>query len=417
MPPWEKRLKDLWLLLEHCHTTYMEPELFRLNTNQFLQTSRTVTFIIQKHKTSIPNFDEWYQQAVIADWSSDAVMVWAKDSRNKIEKEGDLELHSTLELTLLFSYLVEQDIKLATGRTELLQAGIKKLVRFAQKHLPSHVIPSSAVKIERKWVANSLPSWELLQAMNYIYTTLYRTCQTLANHLSTKIDSTIPDPTDLYAMREVVRHVCYVKLSDLKLYYPNTKRIYADSSYSPPVAMGKVIYDLREKMSSANSTEKMHAVLVEMAERTFEHDGYHIPMLSLLDKNFKHVDGMSVHFRDSVDKYIFWRNVADRVIANKAIIITWVCEAWIRDMKFYSPMPLKNLPIIGEILSVTALDNTGKFLSASWEIVRADEASKPTLKRLPRDEEFLEKIPFYFAPSLHAFGIPYPDYFDKGLMR
>jgi len=48
--PWERRLKDLSHLLKCCIDTYFDPELFRLNLNQFLQTARTVTFIIQKNK-------------------------------------------------------------------------------------------------------------------------------------------------------------------------------------------------------------------------------------------------------------------------------------------------------------------------------------------------------------------------------
>ncbi|MEP9827853.1 hypothetical protein, partial [Staphylococcus aureus] len=88
---------------------------------------------------------------------SDKVMDWAKDSRNKIEKEGDLDLYSTLDMTLFWSYIVEQDAKISTGRIELLQAGTKRLVRLARKQLPSGVVDSAAVRIERKWVANTLP--------------------------------------------------------------------------------------------------------------------------------------------------------------------------------------------------------------------------------------------------------------------
>src|SRR5690606_27547812 len=173
---------------------YMEPELFRLNTNQFLQTSRTVTFIVQKNKDSIPDFDAWYQP-IAASWGSDKVMGWAKDSRNKIEKEGDLDLHSTLDMTLFWSYIVEQDAKISTGRAELLHAGTKRLVRLARKQLPSGVVASSAVRIERKWVANTLPDWELLQAFTYIYTTLYHLCQALSQRIGAQMDRAIPDPT------------------------------------------------------------------------------------------------------------------------------------------------------------------------------------------------------------------------------
>jgi len=92
--PWERRLKDLSRLLANCAAAYFSPDLFRMNTNQYLQTARTVTFIIQKNKDHIPHFDKWYKDNVIDKWKNLDLMCWARDSRNKIEKEGDLDLFS-----------------------------------------------------------------------------------------------------------------------------------------------------------------------------------------------------------------------------------------------------------------------------------------------------------------------------------
>lgn len=150
MKPWEKRLSDLAHLLKNCHTTYLDPDLFRMNTNQFLQTARTITFIIQKNKDTIPNYENWYDKTVIQPWGSDEVMRWAKEARNKVEKEGDLDLYSSLKLTLVFSYLTEEDAEIQCSKAELLNAGIKKLIRFAQKKLPSGVSHAAAIKIERR---------------------------------------------------------------------------------------------------------------------------------------------------------------------------------------------------------------------------------------------------------------------------
>jgi hypothetical protein len=99
MTPWERRLKDLAQVLVQCASTYFDPELFRMNTNHFLQTARTITFIIQKNKSIIPDYDTWYPRNVITAWAGDEVMGWAKDSRNTIEKEGDLDLHSKLRVS------------------------------------------------------------------------------------------------------------------------------------------------------------------------------------------------------------------------------------------------------------------------------------------------------------------------------
>ncbi len=157
MRPWERRLKDLAQLLKNCETTYFDPELFRMNTNQFLQTARTVTFIIQKNKNIIPNYDNWYTKNVIKPWATDQLMTWAKNSRNLIEKEGDLELYSSLDVALIYSYDCNQDISLPCGHEELVNGNIQKLLRFARRELPQGIYDSAVVKIERRWVANSLP--------------------------------------------------------------------------------------------------------------------------------------------------------------------------------------------------------------------------------------------------------------------
>lgn len=99
MTAWERRLKDLAQTLANCASTYFDPDAFRMNVNHFLQTSRTVTFIIQKDKAKIPNFIAWYDANVLKKWRGDVVMDWARDSRNIIEKEGDLDLNSTLAVT------------------------------------------------------------------------------------------------------------------------------------------------------------------------------------------------------------------------------------------------------------------------------------------------------------------------------
>jgi hypothetical protein len=54
MRRWEKRLSNVAQLLRQCAASHFEPDRFRLNCNQFLTTSRTVNFLIQKDKALIP---------------------------------------------------------------------------------------------------------------------------------------------------------------------------------------------------------------------------------------------------------------------------------------------------------------------------------------------------------------------------
>jgi hypothetical protein len=120
--PWRKRLADYAQLLRQADQTYFEPNLFRLNAQNAIQTARTVTFLIQKNKSAIPNFDAWYQQNVVQVLATDPVMKWLKDSRNFIEKEGDLAMFSECVVELLFSY-TERGPQLTLKKEELLPAG------------------------------------------------------------------------------------------------------------------------------------------------------------------------------------------------------------------------------------------------------------------------------------------------------
>jgi hypothetical protein len=105
--PWRKRLGDLAQLIEQDDATYFEPDLFRINVNNAIQTARTVTFLIQKHKASIKDFDEWYLTHVLKPFKNDRIMNWLKEARNRIEKEGDLEVYSECTLETVFSYTDE----------------------------------------------------------------------------------------------------------------------------------------------------------------------------------------------------------------------------------------------------------------------------------------------------------------------
>ena len=48
MGNWIKRLRDCSIHLDNAINNYLEPDLFRINFNNFMQTARTVTFLIQK---------------------------------------------------------------------------------------------------------------------------------------------------------------------------------------------------------------------------------------------------------------------------------------------------------------------------------------------------------------------------------
>lgn len=402
MPPWQKRLADLAHLLVQCHHNYMEPEQFRRSVNQFLQTSRTVTFIIQKNKGSIPDFDGWYQENVLQSWKGDELMEWAKDARNTIEKEGDLDLYSSFSIRLFFGYIENEDLGLELDDPKLLHAGVKKLLRLAQKRLPSGVSRNAAVKVERRWVADTLPRFELLNAMCIIYRKVYDACSSLAMHLHHQIDEKTPRPAEFDDIRNQARQVRYFKLSSTKSFSMSTKR----KSFRPgdiPEAAAAEIAAIANKHKEEKTIDGAIQWLSDMAEMTFNRDGYHSSMAFLYDSNWKPVDMVAISPEDATDKYIILRDLGERVRSMNAHGFAFICEAWLRKAVNLVEHPVSSQPIIGEQLQVVVLDRSGNYRECFWDIRRDDDTA--SLHRLHVHDRPKIMTPTFLLPILGAFGL------------
>lgn len=399
MYPWERRLRDLAQLLRNCGDTYFFPDRFRQNTNQFLQTSRTVTFIIQKNKATIPDFDAWYKANVNQPWATDQVMTWAKDARNVIEKEGDLEMHSMLRAAVLYSYMSDEDMILDITRKELLQAGLDRLLHIARQKLPPGIADAAVLKIQRRWVANSLPNRELIYALTYAYSELYRVCNLLAAYLGLELDPSIPHPTSVDPSSKDVAHVRFIKLSKPGVGQHTNVHISADPSYKPPPALLLLKSELAKlpKPTSLSEVVKMHT---KMAKAMFEHYGNHVPMLTLYDKDWSQIDCISTLFSDQAEKYLFWSNIADRAFYLKAYALVWTSETWLRDLKGHRSYPIRELPIVGEQLHVIGADAEDSQVAVAWNINRTNSTSHPLLdlvdssdaKHLPGEMFFVKPV-------------------------
>lgn len=405
--PWERRLKDLSFVLANCAQTYFDPELFRMHTNQFLQTARTVTFIIQKNKGGIPEFEAWYSSEVQENWRMDQVMLWARDARNKIEKIGDLELYSNLQATLMFSYLEEEDLALECERHELLSVGVKRLVRFARRQLPTGVSDTAAVRIERRWVATSLPNWELLHALTYVYIRLYACCNKLAVQLGGEIASDIPSDTAALHLTGEARHVTYVKLRGMKGFQSKTDRVGFDSGYEPPPEIRSAIEEHAGKLQKRDF-ESLFRYHIDMAKATFDIHGNHLSMVFLFGEEGNNMDLLSYAPEDQMDKFIFWRSLAERIAVKRVAGVIVVSEAWIRRLPRRGYPPVRDLPVIGERLQVVGLDRTGRYMVHQWSIDRSAGEASPALVPIPHDEGEREAVPTFLVPSMRAMEVEGP---------
>jgi hypothetical protein len=122
---------------------------------------------------------------------------------------------------------------------------------------------------------------------------------------------------------------------------------------------------------------------------------------------------VSTSFADQTDKNIFWRSVAEKLSTLSAHGVALISESWIRDTtRFDDTVAIRNLPIVGEVLSLVMLDKLSRRTHEAWSIRREGDNSA---RLESRDyDEFRDGIPFYLIPVTRALGLPDPDnLYDK----
>lgn len=401
MQRWERRLKDLGIHLQTCSGNYFDPDLFRMNANTFLTTARTVTFLIQKEKANIPDFENWYRQAVIKPWGCEPIMTWAKESRNTIEKEGDLDQHSELSITLIFTHDENDDIRIPHNKQDLVCSNISKLLHFAELKLPEWVSEDAVVKVERRWIADSLPHVELLQAFVFIYAQHYKVCKSLLNYLSLEMDHNIHDPSDFNEFILGKKRVTYLKYADRRTAHLKTIRQKIDPDFRPPAELKAMIFSSSQREKPKTLQENVNQ-FSEFAKGVFEHFGNHIPMLTLFDDDFRPIDGSSVMLDDRATKYLYWRSVADKIAYLGASSIIWVCEYWLRRGDMVQNPAWKELPITGEGLQIIGLHKSGEIIETHWNIAR-DNTGKAYLLPSESKQTDITQTPNFLMPVINAF--------------
>ena len=180
------RLRQMRQLWQDASDNYFLPDRFQLSLQNCITTSRTVTFIVQSNKRNILDFDAWYQTHRDK-WSEDAIMQWAVEARNTIEKRGDLTTHSQVQASIVASYLGGPST--AWLSQALFQSPEQILFTIPKKYLVPEVVNNGTLVIERRWVDSELPEVEILSALSHVYAQFV----TLIADLFRKLQVPVPD--------------------------------------------------------------------------------------------------------------------------------------------------------------------------------------------------------------------------------
>ncbi len=328
----EARLREAYQHWHHTAESYDDLEQFRIYLNSCIQALRNVTFILQKQKKEIQDFETWY-----GEWQEflkqDPIMSWCVSARNQIVKQGDLETYSIARASYLANYLVQpkKDFEADPfSSTEDIAKGIAGV-------LPEKWRESGYLKVERRWVADSLPDHELLEALAYVFSVLSELV------LDASIQNGPPcyskDPDNKISIDRGMFPACmssfshyrsvWLRLPNFEIEYISIKDVpFKNISEEQLVKRyGKTVFP-QENNKDKSVLFRLATQFKEQAKVMLSVDGYLVTVAMLLGKdNILHI--MPLHFEDNNQKYAIMEVVAREVERRRATGIILIGEIWV----------------------------------------------------------------------------------------
>lgn len=316
------QMRELW---GQAADNYFEPMRFLIGIQNFIMTSRTVTFIIQANKSIIPNFENWYQphQASLSD---DRIMVWAKDTRNFIEKRGDLEPLSQVRGEIICSYY---DGPFSDWVPQSLFSSARDFYLAVPNKISTlpHVVEHGTLLIERRWVDVSLPDLEILEALSHVYEKLSGIVVDLFQHLELEVPHVIseilPENMSSLAMDRAI----YLSMKDGS---PSGFRVFSSEMKISEKKLRKRYGDQRGKwrqISRAGNFSDLVEAYFRLARFLMLSDGYHKCFTYFTIGN-RVVELLATDHPDRGSRYVLMRDLAKLAEIRGADGMFMINEAW-----------------------------------------------------------------------------------------
>jgi hypothetical protein len=378
------RLQEVCISWKHARDTYDQPVEFRTHLNACIQALRSTTWVLQKQKGRFKAFDEWYSKWQLI-MKNDAILKWLVDARNRIVKEGDLSTQSLANISLIKSYSDPPNIALTVNP-------LLPTLEIAQLFLatkPANLdYRNGFIRVERRWVANDLPDFELLEGL----ARAYRAIAILVNDAHGQLseipiqghilaDATIKDNPllnsgttvlDYLAEDSEYRAVCVridtgdimkLRIRDVKIDPKADNYILTHYGFDPN----------KDKLcqSTDKSLHGMAKFFFECGKRMLEVDGYHLPFVFLfLPNGAMRLCGLKIN--DITDKYRIWRAIAEEVRRKGATSVIVISESWVAPYDRNNPTSASDSPNRSEALSLNASSASGEEYSLACKFRRVD---------------------------------------------
>ncbi|MCR4269145.1 hypothetical protein [Nitratireductor sp. ZSWI3] len=407
----DRRLSDVHRFWHQAERAYFNPDEFRVSIQAAIQTARQVSFVLQKHKTAIPDFDKWYggwQEKLAAI----PLMKWMVEARNRIEKQGDLEAHSFISAEIVASHLdegpkIQVPAKLSDAPLELVKS-------IPDSMVGNHIKKDGVLRIRRRWIENTLPDFELLDAVATAYGQLAQLVHSahmqmgLLGPVTTNVDTGEQYPEGL----RDGRLPCMIGHEDartLDVWLANGQPLEFEeirkevNLTEAPELKDRYGVD-PAKMYAENGKAQDHArSLFAAARMMFEKDGHHITIAILLR------DGRPVGMRElrpmeHGHKFIMMRALAREAQKIAADAVVLISESWSAPANPDKPyMRAVDSPDRKEFLTATAVSRDGEPILLRAEILRDGKKVK-----LDETREEFDGAHFIFAPLYEVWKKPIP---------
>ena len=408
----DRRLGDVHRHWHEAERGYFDPERFRIAIQTAIQTLRTVTFIVQSNKRLFRNFDPWYKA-----WQdklrADPLMHWMVDARNKIEKQGDLETYSFARAEIVASYY-EEGPRMEV-QAELFQSTAELISRIPTEAI-KHVFKDGILRIQRRWVENSLPDYELLDAVGIAYGKVAELVADAHQELGLKPPSTMVGDIDRTQGVDSRggRLPCMIGHGDARTHNVwlatgqtiefEQETVEFDREHAESV-VGKYGLDPKEMFPSTDSTPEARLNdLFAAGRKMFIADGCHLTIAFLL--NGAHLIAIrTLAIQEHGEKYLLMRMLAKEVINYGADGVIIISEIWSAPYDPSNPYRRAvDAPEKSEFLSASLVTKTGEPVQLLALIERVgDEVT------LGETDILRDQAQIAFAPIYAAWGREIPD--------
>jgi hypothetical protein len=334
IPNTHHRLGEAHRLWHQTADAYGDAEGFRTNLNAAIQALRNVTFVLQSEKRVIPDFDKWYEG-----WrdrmKADPVLRWLIEARNQVVKRGDLEAKSRARAGIIFGWYEPPQYEFDAPPFLATEEIALALDKFG---VPAEARYESVLAVERRWVADDLPDWELLDALAHCYgemALLVRDAHSRTGwHMFTgeeHAEGMKPLSTDhlkgrLPCMASTAElRTVRVHLTTHDVLTPSSRQLETDTGRA---AQRYKLDELRDRLpEDPADVFAMAEFFVEQAKRILARDKYHVTTFLLYGPG-RRFEPVAVAPADREEKFLLYRRVADRVRETGANAVIFIAEAW-----------------------------------------------------------------------------------------